>query len=306
MYVPATTGRNSYYYRCKITASGGSVIYSDAVRLYVPGVTKQPAPQVVKTGNNAVFSVSATGLNKTYQWQYKPSDGTDWKNCSATGNKSATMTVSATTLKNANYYRCKITDSSGNVAYTKTVRLYVLGVTAQPKAKNVRIGDTATFSVQATGTGVTYQWQYLTKSGGTWQNCTATGNKTSTMSVPATSGRNGYSYRCKLSDSEENVLYSNAVKLSVFGIVSQSGSASVKKDAIAKFTVKASGDGLTYRWEYRSKSSSDWANATASGNRSSQLSVPGSTWRNGYQYRCRITDKYGKVVYSNPVTLKIV
>jgi hypothetical protein len=50
--------------------------------------------------------------------------------------------------------------------------------------------------VKATGTGLTYQWQVSTNGGSSWSDSPATGNKTATLTVPATLSRNGYRYRC--------------------------------------------------------------------------------------------------------------
>lgn len=56
-------------------------------------------------------------------------------------------------------------------------------------------GSTAQFTVTAYG-AVSYQWQYRAPGGTKWANTSLTGNKTATLSVSATAGRNGYSYRC--------------------------------------------------------------------------------------------------------------
>lgn len=66
------------------------------------------------------------------------------------------------------------------------------------------IGSTAQFSVAAYGS-VTYQWQYRAPNGTKWANTSLTGNKTATLSVSATAGRNGYSYRCVLNGTIKTV-----------------------------------------------------------------------------------------------------
>ena len=95
------------------------------------------------------------------------------------------------------------------------VTLYVLGVKTQPTNVEATLGTTAKFSVVATGNGLTYQWQYRTSSTGTWKSATATGNKTANLSVSATNSRNGYQYRCKITDADGTVIYSNAATLTV-------------------------------------------------------------------------------------------
>ena len=125
------------------------------------------------------------------------------------------MKVQATTGKSSYYYRCRITDSAGNVVYTNTVRLYVLGVTSQPSDRTAAAGKTVKFSVEATGHNKTYQWQYRTSSAGEWKNSPATGNQTDALSVSVTASKNGYQYRCRITDSAGNVVYSNAATLNV-------------------------------------------------------------------------------------------
>ena len=301
--VPATTARNGYYYRCKITDVSGNVVYTKTVRLYALGVKTQPTTQKVKAGATATFTVSATGSGKTYQWQTKTSSSGSWKNCTFTGSKTATMSVPATTGRNGYYYRCKITDSAGNVVYTNTVRLYVLGIKTQPSTQKVKAGTTAKFTVSATGYGLRYQWQTKTSSSGSWKNCTFTGSKTATMSVSATTARNGYYYRCKITDSAGNVTYTNTVRLYVLGIKTQPTSKTVKSGNTAKFTVSATGSGLTYQWQY--KTSSGWKNTTLTGAKTATLSVKGTSARNGMKYRCKITDSAGNVIYTNTVTLTV-
>lgn len=44
---------------------------------------------------------------------------------------------------------------------------------------------------------------------------TISGNKTATLKLPATAGRNGFRYRCKITDGYGNVIYSNIVNLTV-------------------------------------------------------------------------------------------
>ena len=65
-------------------------------------------------------------------------------------------------------------------------------VTAQPQNQTTTAGQTAKFTVTATGEGLTYQWQYRASSTAKWTNTTATGYKTATLTVPATASRNGY------------------------------------------------------------------------------------------------------------------
>ena len=64
------------------------------------------------------------------------------------------------------------------------------------------MGKTAKFTVAASGTGLEYRWQWSKDGGSTWKDCTSatTGYNAATLQVNTT-GRSGYKYRCKVSNS---------------------------------------------------------------------------------------------------------
>ncbi|MBR5430134.1 MAG: hypothetical protein IK116_06350, partial [Firmicutes bacterium] len=76
-------------------------------------------------------------------------------------------------------------------------------------------GRTATYHVDAVGQGLSYQWRYSKDGGSTWANATASGNKTATLSVPATASRDGNQYKCVVTDSYNNTVESYAFLLDV-------------------------------------------------------------------------------------------
>ena len=272
-------------------------------------VTLQPISKNVKAGTTAKFAVKVTGEGLTYQWQYRTSSKDSWKNASATGNKTATLSVPATAARNGYQYRCKITDKESNVVYSNvaTLKIVTLKVTTQPANKYLPAGKTAKFTVKVSGTGLKYQWQYRTSSKGSWKNASATGNKTATVSVPATATRNGYQYRCKITDKYGNVIYSKAATLKIvtLKITTQPSSVTLAKGKTATFKVVAKGTDLTYQWQYRTSAKGAWKKAAATGNKTATLKVPVTATKNGFQYRCVITDKYGNVMYSKVVTLNV-
>ena len=268
-------------------------------------VKTQPSDKIIRYGATAPFTVAATGTCLTYQWQYRTCSTDSWKSAKADGNTTATLSVPGTVSRHGYQYRCRITDANGNTLYSDTVTLYVLGIKTQPTSKAAVAGKTAKLTVSATGLGISYQWQYRTSSTDSWKSAKADGNKTKTLSVPATVGRHGYQYRCKITDSVGNVVYTNAVNLYVLGIKTQPVSKTAKLGTTAIFTVAATGRKVTYQWQYRTSSSGSWKSAKADGNKTKTLSVPATAGRNGYQYRCKITDAYGNVIYTNIVKLTV-
>ena len=60
-----------------------------------------------------------------------------------------------------------------------------------------------------------------------------------------------------------------------------------------QITVKAEGNALQYRWQYRQPGKQDWNNSGLTGFATDTLTVPVTAGRNGQSYRCVITDGYG-------------
>ena len=308
--VTATKARNGYQYRCKVTNSGGTV-YTNAAKLVIvtkPAITTQPKSVTAKEDTTAKFTVKASGGGLSYQWQYRSSSAGTWTNCPLDGAKSATLTMKALADRTGNQYRCKVTNAAGTT-YTNTVTLTVLKkpvITTQPKDVNAKEDATAKFTVAASGSGLSYQWQYRTSSTGTWKASTLTGAKTAALSVKAAKNRDGYQYRCKITNSGGTV-YTKAATLTVIAkpaITTQPTSKSVKQNATVKFTVKASGGGLSYQWQYRTSSTGTWKDCTLDTAKKATLTVKALGTRNGFQYRCKVSNSAG-TVYSNAATLKI-
>lgn len=89
-------------------------------------------------------------------------------------------------------------------------------------------------------------------------------------------------------------------------ITQQPQDASVDTNASAIFTVKAVGAGLTYQWQFLpAADGSAWSNTNASGATTASLTIVGASYRNGYKYRCIVTDKKGRQVTSDAATLTV-
>ncbi len=315
LIVEATAARNGYQYRCIVTDAEGNSVTSDSATLTVFGIKTQPKNSTAVNANTASFKVVATGSGLTYQWQYKnPATGV-WKNCSSatTGYNKATMTVagvSGTTNRNGYQYRCVITDGAGNTVTSEAATLTVFAVKTQPKAATAVNTGTASFKVSATGSGLSYQWQYKNSSG-VWKNCSSAtkGYNTNTLTVQGVSGttnRHGYQYRCIVTDANGNQLTSNAANLTVFAIKTQPKNVTAAKSSTATFKVAATGSGLTYQWQYKNPATGVWRNSSSAtdGYNTATLNVVASAARNGYQYRCVITDGT-QTITTKAVTLTV-
>ena len=86
-------------------------------------------------------------------------------------------------------------------------------ITTQPGNATVKVGETATFTIAASGDNLTYQWQIDRNDGKGWVNidgATATNYTTSTVNISC----NGFKYKCVVSNSAGNV-ESNSATLTV-------------------------------------------------------------------------------------------
>ena len=298
--VPVTGARNGRVYRCRILDRTGDLLISQSAKLTVTTtVTAQPADVLLPIGETAAFTVSVTGPGLKYRWQYN--NGNGWANSGMTGYNTATLSVPVTAARNGQLYRCVITDANGETVTTDAATLVVKTViTAQPQVMLGPIGNNVKFTVKASGAGLAYQWQYYT--GSKWLNSGMTGNKTAKLEVPVTAARNGQLYRCVITDANGETVISNTGKLKVKTVITaQPQDVTAPVGATAGFTVKASGAGLTYRWQYNK--GNGWSNSGMTGCDTATLSVPVTNARNGQQYRCVVTDANGKKTYSEAATL---
>ncbi len=309
--VAATNGLHGYQFRCVVSDSYGTVVNSNVATLYIsPRITTQPVSRTAAPGTTAKFTVAAAGTGTiTYQWQYRKDVNSSWAASAQSGNKTATLSVTATNGLHGYQFRCVITDGSKRKAYTNAVTLSVSPrITAQPVSRTAAPGTTAKFTVAAAGTGtLTYQWQYRKDANSSWASSAQSGNKTATLSVAATNGLHGYQFRCVITDGSKRKAYTNAATLSVSPrITTQPVDKTVTPGATATFTVKAAGTGtLTYQWQYMSPSMTTWAGSAQSGNKTATLSVKSSASLQGYMFRCVITDGSGRKNYTKAVTLTL-
>jgi hypothetical protein len=172
-----------------------------------PTISTQPANQSVPAGQSATFSVTASGTAPlTYQWQ---ENGTPI----AGATSASYMTPVTTSSDNGLQFRVVVTNSAGSVtsnsaSLTVTAAAVAPSITTQPASQTITAGQTATFSVVATGTApLSYQWR---------KNGTAVaGAASASYTTPAvTSSDNGAQFRVVVSNSAGSVT-SNAATLTV-------------------------------------------------------------------------------------------
>lgn len=88
-----------------------------------------------------------------------------------------------------------------------------------------------------------------------------------------------------------------------FAIIGQPESVTAAIGSNAVFSVLATGEGLTYQWQFNA--GYDWSNTTNTGYNTPALTVEAKDYRSGYQYRCVITDANGEQLISGPAILTV-
>ena len=277
-----------------------------------PQIISQPADQTAGLGEKASFEIGANGQELAYQWQTSNNGGKSWVNSGLTGNKTNVLKVDVTSGRDGYQFRCVLTDKNGNQLTSDAAKLNVryvpVAITSQPKNQEAEEGKTASFTVGASGSGLSYQWQASNNGGKSWANSGLTGNKTSTLQVAADKGRDGYQFRCIVTDRKGKSVTSTAATLRVIGevkVTSQPKNQEAEEGKTASFTVGASGSGLSYQWQASNNGGKSWANSGLTGNKTSTLQVAADKGRDGYQFRCIVTDKNGKSVVTDAVTLHV-
>ncbi|MBR2549701.1 MAG: leucine-rich repeat protein [Clostridiales bacterium] len=302
-----TNEHNGKKYRCIVRDRNGNRVISDSasVKVLTPiTISKQPSDYTGTVGSTASFTVAAQGTGLAYQWQVY-SNGA-WKNSNAASAKTSKLTFNVTENHNGMKYRCLIKDSNGQKVYTNTAAVHVSAVTITKQPANVTgaVGDTATFSVTAQGTGLQYQWQMYTN--GAWKNSGATGAKTSKITFKIAQSHNGVKYRCIITNSKGQKFYSNTATVKVvpsLSITKQPASVTCSAGTTVAFSVTATGEGLTYQWQMYSNGA--WKNSGATGATTSKISFKATKNHNGMKYRCIIVDNNGKSIVSNAVSITV-
>ncbi len=185
-------------------------------------------------------------------------------------------------------------------------------ITAQPQDVTIASGGKAEFAVEAVGDGLTYRWQYATRTGAAWYNVVGAvgGNTDSILKIAATAARNGYKYRCVVTDEYGSEVVSAAAVLNVeaAGITAQPEDAAAARNSTAVFTVAVSGSVKSYLWQYKSAVGTKWynLNSATQGYNKDTLKVKATSGRSGYLYRCVITMTDGTKLTSDAAALAVV
>lgn len=212
-----------------------------------------------------------------------------------------THTFTGLTASTSYGLRVRPKDAAGNVAVTPlsaTQSTSSAGtapnITAQPTGQSVVAGSTATFSVTATGTSLTYQWR---RNGSNISGAVSSSYTTPATTVTGGTANNGDVYSVVVTgDTAPAATSSNAtLTVSAAGVapsVTTNPSAqTVTAGATATFTAAATGTPTpTVQWQ---RNGTNISGATSTSYTTPATTVSGGTANNGDTYRAVFTNASG-------------
>ncbi len=309
--VTTSAGLHGWQFRCVVKDKNGHQATSEPMTLtVVPKITTQPKNAKVPVGDIAEFTVAAAGkASLSYQWQSRKDSSSAWSNSGQQGAKTATLKVKTSAGLHGWQFRCVVTDGNGKQKASNAAKLSVVPkFTTNPKSVYAAAGSTAKFTVAATGKApLSYQWQSRKDASSAWTNSGQQGAKTATLSVAATNGLNGWQFRCVVTD-ENGMSWGSGVATlyTQLSIRTQPKNTTTSKGSKVQLTIEAYGKAsLSYQWQSRKNSSSEWTNSALPGAKTATLDVTATAGLNGYQFRCIVTDGNGKKLPSKEATLTV-
>jgi hypothetical protein len=296
---PAATNADNGAQFSVVVSDGSQSMTSNTAILTVtaaavaPSILSQPANQTVTAGQTATFSVTAAGTAPLmYVWK---------KNGAAIGGATSSSYTTAATIASDNNAQFTVTVSNSVSSVTSSAASLTVNVppsiTTQPASRTVNAGQTATFSVAATGTGtLRYLWS---RNGSPVNGATA-----ASYTTPATiASDNGAQFSVTVTDSVSSVTSNSAtltvnVPASAPAITTQPASQTILAGQTANFTVAATGTGpLTYQWNK--------GGAPIGGANSTSYTTPAATTAdNGAQFSVTVSNSAGKIT-SATATLNV-
>ena len=227
--------------RCYALNANNGVMAFSVLRKAV--ITTQPQNKTVNQGANVTFTAAATGSTLSYQWK---------KNgVSISGATTTALTLSNVQSADAGTYTVDVSNSFSSDTSAGAVLTVIVPptITSQSASRTNNYGTTATFTVAANGTGLSFQWQKNAVNLANGGN--VSGATTATLSLSNVTQSDAATYRVVVTNSAGSVTSANATLTVVDPIINtQPQSLAVPAGANATFSVSAVGTAtLKYQWK---------------------------------------------------------
>ncbi len=191
-----------------------------------PTIDTQPASQFVTEGEDATFTVAASGENLSYQWQQRTNSGSDWTNVDSE-TSSNTYTIDNTTTSMSGYqYRCVVSNSAGSVtsdAATLTVNaasVPVTDVSLDKDTLSLYTGESATLTATVAPSDAANQnvtWQSNNANVATIDNGTVTAVGAGNATITVTTEDGGKTATCTVTVTDKTYTISADATVLNFG-----------------------------------------------------------------------------------------
>ena len=173
-------------------------------------LTSITAPQAITVANGTAYSAMnlPDQVNIVTEGNTESSAPVTWDTTTPAGGSYDPSVLTEQTVTLNGTVDCPDSIDANGVSLTTTITITISAagivtapsITAQPGNATVKAGETATFTIAASGTGLTYQWKIDRNDGNGWVNidgATAASYTTSTVDISC----NGFKYQCVVSNS---------------------------------------------------------------------------------------------------------
>ena len=265
-----TSSMNGNKYRLVITGCSATALNSSAVTLTVNSlatIATQPLSTSTCVGNSVTLTSTAGGNNPGYQWQVSTDGGTTFTDIPGAVSSSLLLNNVTSTMNN-NQYNVIVSNICTASLISNIAVLSVNDqaiITAQPINSGICPGNTANYTLSASGPGLSYQWQMSTDGGITFTNIS--GATSSSLNIAnVTTSMNNYQYRSIVNSSCSSTgTASDAATLTVLTeaqITVQPVNFSGCANASASFTTSITGNNLSYQWQVSTDGGATYTNIT--------------------------------------------
>jgi membrane carboxypeptidase/penicillin-binding protein PbpC len=276
-------------YRVVVTDRCGHSVASQTARLSfkpAPELIDQPDDVIACLGQQATFSVMATGANPRYQW-YK--DGRPLN-----GVVAPRFTIVTVTAADLGAYHVVVTDECGASVTSRSVKLSLTPAPVfitQPADAEVCVGYQAVFTASANGDVARYEWYKdgVLLGGGTVLHV---------VTAPSSEGL----YHAVAIDKCGRRVESRKARLSLGGpvtITQQPVSVAARAGQSVTFSVAATGGNLKFKWR------KNGANILGAASESSSFTIPSVSAADAGSYSVVVYNACGPAKESAAATLTV-
>ncbi|MBU3699798.1 MAG: T9SS type A sorting domain-containing protein, partial [Candidatus Kapabacteria bacterium] len=236
--IPTDTEAGSYIIRMVDATTSEEIARTAAITVQAgPNIVLQPLPTFVCEGKTLTLTVSASGTNAQYRWR---KDGVD-----IAGGTNSVLTIRQVDSTHGGLYQCVVFACNSNASSEQVLVTIGRGpvIVTQPVPRQRCEGDSASFSVRATGSDLRYQWL---KNG-----ATLPGDTLSVLRFDRVNLLDEATYTCRVEGACSPTLTTNPVTLTVLElptIKTQPVDRSLRERDTLTLSVEAGGEELVFQW----------------------------------------------------------